>query len=1662
MPATLDTRRIRTSTPAELRDYYNELLKNTTIESITAQLLQAIEIGSIPPLTFAPWLGVSKSPATIRGALRQNKSVLVRKIAIKQLRNALSPSAWKTTWDGIGGTAGLLEIFADLSVLEVREACKAIGRYGKCKEMVEKRRCVTEFFKGLHPDDFPDTSYKTTDRRALSRYYRLIIPMCSEGLIDQAVADGLSGPWKNAREKDLLRYHSNSIQKELLRSLATIQTQPVDQHKLEVLLQQYPSTESMLRGFSASMEFSLTVLRTLGQSEAKVVDDDFFINQLVRPLLKRVIKKRVQWNTLQEIIDLILHYLEAHPSARRKISTEVGDVLHLVAMCWSRKPDLFEKQLRKLCSHIISGTSNIEELRNWGEFLSGIRTSRCYALFRLCYQASTHLDIGNDADLKLAKGPLSQDLLTKLGPEQALLLFTRLRSMKGDEDLVALDTGNSVLNSTASYGGRSGDPELYYMYLLTLNGRHEEAEVLATGYVEDRTKRAASASQPEQRTYYAKSVLYAAIACESLDMLKETLDWTKHFMRDPLVIRELYPQSYHREMIRLLTGIPERLTSPPDLRILRQRVEKGNSILVGMFDTTCAALREPSFSARHWEGVFNLFYAIVQKRVDLTPKLKARLNASDDEMYHCLWEPTIPMLVDVEEKANMDGHEQLFVNGLRGILDCGNGPCYIDLVITEMSTSTFIDKLAQARDELWRRLRTTVYPATATLPEIFPRGLPIQYLTSPWFPNVQDLDRMFPYLASRVQTALFPEPTAALQAVSLDNDSRKYIGYFVDSYQHALQLYIRSSCEKGERRKRAEKTWDYAMNSLSQNRMTREEAARFWQTLKPDCLKEWPPQKFVGAGHASWPVIPESNDPLEPLEWNPFASGRPESVARDLNESTYLDLSTIVLEPIRTNEFLFCNNPTIRDRLRLPSPKVPAYEARKGSIWSASRNMGEGGVLSALLYLDAKYVSTDHLLRTPFPSEAEPRYPPLYLEDEFLSSEDLNPYTAARNIRGHLDAIPPALLAHLAQKLIAALDAADEDASTYTGLHSLAMLIIVRFSESDRPVLATQLAIRTILERPKSSSWHRQLLKPSFLRRLSALDAQACVETFAERIFDTLRAKRLAEETKLGEDGESSNDQPFVKVTTVKLLAQLMQETGLVGKDHAISMLSKLAQNTNHVDVRLNVVKGLLGMLDSSSEHANDVRSVLEPMVPLAGVLYERQPLTEAKWVEIEKSLDLPVLQLGLVHELEGDSPFLSTLINHISNSSCEAYELQPFVDRIIIPTLECLKQQTARWVALFLRKYGVDEAAQKELQIPAVPRDPSVTQLVLSVQDSRLSCLPRTVLEEFVGRITFNIAPPAPIRALNKRLREDSALSSRSEVQVWLRLYGQGIEAVKSLGSFNFISLLKYATDSSDDTRITPRLIQEQFLKLFTVVLWNDKPSYMYVKGFVAREMVSGRNLAEPWWQPHGKSILEAMISHVNSIRTRDWERDSNRTPSVLPDTFPWRLLLLDYPWPELNDKSADRDAKCKLFARQLTSIIDELIGSRVYHNNLSALETYLTTDVVSFPGDQRVSKRVGKLKMHYVKRNPLRDALMDNRILAAVYLGDITQTRLSWVTGAEELRAEVAGYLVKLVGKDIKELNGDMRESLRGLAGFWKGCDNEGVRRLGWEVEGKYFLDG
>ncbi|KAH7091347.1 hypothetical protein FB567DRAFT_518470 [Paraphoma chrysanthemicola] len=1638
MATSLSTHHIRRCKRRELCDYFKTLPYQDRADEVTQQLLQAIERGSITPATFATWLGVSKSVNALVQALRQRFSVIVRKDAVKHLGKSFRSPRWKIVWDGLGGTSGLLNVFSQLSVHEVREACKALGRCGKGSDFLEKRKVITELFLGLQPSEFPKAPFKSTDKRPLAKHYRHLLPSCDEELVARVLSGDLSGRWQSLKDDYWMRYHPELMRREQFRSLRTDPTASIDEKQLGDLVNQYPKGTGVIPGFSASMDFALSILQGLVERDAPHLDDYFVINTLARPLLHRALKKNNVWRNIEEIVTAIMQYLEKHPLAGKEFGTTEGDVLHLVASCWSHRPDVFEGTLRKLCSHPVYGTSKHNELTDWDDFLSGIRPSRRYALLRICFQESTGLDIDDNNDLRKVEGKLSDDLLNRLSAEESLKLVRHMRAVRVDDNVIHVWRANTILNIMSTFGGTHADCDLYETILQNQAGRQEEAIMLAAGRLDARKRQAKSASKPEERTFYAQSALYFAVASGSPALYQETLRWADRFSRDPLVFRELYPQhpqSYPREVIRMLSGVPENYEGSGDMANIRKRVQLCNDILVGMFDTACQALREPSFNVQNWHSTLEIFQLVVKERIKQSKKLRKTLSATDEQVYSVLWDHTIEMLIAVEEKANRDEYERLGANTVLGLLEYTRNT-EVTFDTQEWSTYKFINNLARRRDILWQKLRPTVHPAVLSLPKPLPRGLAIQHLVPSWAPIVPNLEELAPFIASRVRSAVFPEPNEILQSAPLDEESTAAIGVFVDSYHDAIQLFIPKSCDDAERGRRAKKAWSYAMGPLSRDRMSEKEAHRFWNKAFPEAIQNQLDFAVTPTKDRCWPLLPEVDDPAEPRDWNPFASGRPNEQSRSLGSITCLDLSLAV------NNYT-PYEATIQSRLRgLPDPDVPADQVETRKIWNSNRNLGEGGVLSALLYLELKFgAAHGRLLGTPFPSEEDARYPSLYLDPEF-DGEELNHFTAARCIEGHLDLVPPQLLRQSARNMMVALEASKEGDAT--GELELALTLLVRLAESDRPGLAHDLALQTVLGRQTASSWHRKLLKSSWFRRLSAKEAQACFSAFADAVLERIETSSSNETEKEGEDLVQNLDddappkQTFVKVTTIKMLAQLLQGTEFVGEDIAFSVLSKLLQRASHVDVRINAIKGLLSMLETSSKELAE-----EILVVLKSVIAESASLGRALPSDNSGEEDINVKE---------SSPVLSFFIDHYQRSSSNSEHFRTFVSSILLPALEHRTTLTKEWSTRFLKKYGYEG---DDLILPIEPRDAGNILKILRVETDKTCFLPYSLVERHVNYSVFKLAPPDPVTEFNNKLRNDRSLRSKSEVQTWLLTYGEKNDRCDHSSIFNILHLLDNPSKLSDHTGITPKFIHEQFLRLFTTVVQADAPTYSHF-GRIFAALLNGTYLSKPWWPEHGKPIVEAMIEHVDSLRTRQWERDPNRKPAVLPDTFPWRLLLLDFPWPKRDDTDEKRETKCKQFAKALAATIDGMSGG-IYHLKLAQLKTYLALDPISSSADRSVEKKIGHYTIYTERRDVLRDMLILNRILIAIYLGDISTTKLSWITKPDFLKVDVASHLLDAVGEDDWEkiVDKDLRQRVDWRIAQWIRCESEEVRRVGVEVE-------
>ncbi|KAF2732772.1 hypothetical protein EJ04DRAFT_607320 [Polyplosphaeria fusca] len=1618
--AMVDNATLRTSNPFEISQYLRHFTAN--VEATTQQLLQSIGSGSLMPGVFAIWLGVSRASLAIRAAVKQKSSVEVRMFGIRRLRKQLRSAQWRATWDDLGGVAGFLDIFADLSVREVGKLCKAITDSTRGHDCKEKRKLYTALMAALSPSLAPDAPRMTVDERPLGEQYKKLVPACTPELIHSTVKDTTDVKRRGRPPRHMiLRYHVDTLQALVLKAAGNDDS--IRPWLLDLTSGRYPSTKGSRAGFSASMDFSYDLLQKIVGDDVQLLPHDEFIPMLIEPLLGRAIRKRCQWTVIQDIIHLTTQYLERYPEATDPIETAFissTNIVGLTSWCWSRRPDLFEDLVAAMIRLAFERVEDVEPA-DFEDLTSLVPRDRRYSLLQLCLKHTKGFDIDIETDLKGKSGKLPARILTSLDPHKALDLFTRWRRASGESDLIVPGYPSSVLSLAASPNAEDGNVDINYIYLLQSAGHVTEALTLATEYARISKQKTTSSQDPKQRAFFARSTVFYAVASGSLELYEDVLLWARRFVRDPSTAPHLF--QYHlAEAKELLVAIPYR---PVGLRALtnvqiKDRVSQANRILLALFETACLALREPSFNVNYWRGTLDLFADVVEERRKKARRLQGVLHLNDEEVYAVVWDDTLKLLLELEEEAIKIGHESLHMNGLLGVLVGVWGNSQIMLKDELPSTYRFVDDIAKARDDLWRRFRPSVFPATATLPPPYPRGLPIQALTGRYLIQSPQLEAVAPYLAYRAKLVVFLPPNDAFASYPNDEETKRSIGHFVDDYKYALRLLIPDDLDGRERKRRVDEAWAYATGELSNIRMGAEEADRYWTFAdSQECIACWPrPQEKYSAADR-WPMLPITDDPTTAKEWNPIPEMKKDVNWKELETFAYIDLSISMESQTATRKL------TVTSNLKPPTPGIPGRTFTKDEIWGTSLDeaakkdpkIREGQICSALHYLDTKSKSPKRSLTSAFPSIEDVRYPSLYLDEKFLSSPDLQYSSALETLRTHIRDIPVSLLLNLSKS---AIDGLQEAQDPNTSMETMALSLTHLLTKSDNPALGSQLIIRTIMGRPSASSWHRMLLSSGYLVRLPASDAKACIGAFSSAIIKSLQQQEQAIHARsvVGSElhtNEDNSTQPFVKITTIKFLAQLLKNAEFVSIDFALDILVDLSQSAKQIDVQKAILDSLLSFLRSCASHqVTKILKALERFIPIVGSLNERKLLTEEVWRKAERANIPPELEIG------AEAPMIDSLLLFVQPNDESLDFLPLYLDQIILPVTAHLQSQLSRWLKIFLRSQGISGENLEDLEIPVPPSNDAVWEHALTRFASNL---PSSVLNEYHAYTSFCISPSEPIALLRRKLEDDLALRSKPSIAFFLSRYGQDAGVKIQRKSNRVFKELLDIESKVEEGGITVEQVQQIILKQFTTLLHTDGATSNYKNTLqliyhLTPPFTSPTQDSIERWVKNRKPVAEAMIAYTESLRTRDWQRDLDRKPVVLLDTYAMRLWLLKYPCLHLADSAEEN---CRAFAEQVAKLTDQLAGT-IYHKKLQAI------------------------------KECLRWVHDEDRLLVALHLGDISKTKLSWLTMQDQLRIEISAHILRNATSENEGLWVRIQEMLSS----WKRCESEEVRRMGIEVKG------
>lgn len=1646
MPGILNNATLRGLSFTDLALHLRDAAQQHSAKAISVHLLSAIEQQAIVPLVFQIFLtAVEISP--LIGALTQEHSKHVRYIAIREFGRRFRSARWHLAWQEVGGTPGLLTLLAQMSVIEVKHFCKAIGHCSRQTEIGkgERQERVQELLQSLLPGVYPDILYKTTDERPLHRRYAQLIPACSSQFVDSLLCKDSHLLQDSLPTKSILKHHPETLRRLALDTIVcksplngSAANRFLEQY-LPSLLQSVPTLPGTEPGFSASMSFSTTVLQQL-VSQEMVICLRNLSGELLNPLLRRLRVHKVDQHRVRNVLEHAVQYYERHrDTAKRELSLDRAGVIFDVATYWSEAPAIFETQLVRLVetcrpadplelyrpfSNLFSGSV---EYRSRVCILGAVKSSAKYDLFRLLCRHFLRHDIESDRALQDTQIRIWPSyVFLEVDQKHGLALLQRLICARPDGDFLERDDGISILSQAPTPDRSHGDPRL----LLTILQR-DTADGLtnAQSTVEELKLKAATSRDHDDRAFFAKSTVLYAIASGSLEIYHTVVLWLRRFLGDFKVVKTVNAMAAcnTKEGILLLSGIPDRLDGI-GTQDIREYILRSNTILMDILESAVMSLRQPSFLSADWTYPLALIRHVVMIRVSQAGKLKRCHKLSEDDLFGVVWAPTLEMLVAAEKVGIVSEHAGLSFGSPNGPLTFAWTGGKQKVKPGLPSTYRFLDHMAKTRDELWRRHRPTQYPAVAALQPPFPQGLPIQCLTGQPYDLASDAAASHtPFLAERAKNVVMIDRDLALGKAPVEEEMRTAIGRFVDHFDTALALYVLQQPEGKEREAAISRASSHALNELSRGRLSGDEAQLFWRRVFKETLRSnlnIPPLTDPRSLEPS-PIIPTDTEPLKPTEWNPDGLATQAIESRRL-EPTAIDC--LLYAPVNIGG---------RSQQTLVVPDSKTVGASSPSMWDWGRlakpqkvpiPIREAMIIAALLFESSKIGSLSRLLASPFPSNDDVRYPTMFLDEDFLQASDKKHAQPTNMLLHFLTLVPPTLLHDLTN---AALDKlwgstpTDKDIANKT---TRAYQLLKALCGSDRPQLAIDLVLRSILERPEDSSWHRQLLGKSLVRNLSNNQTQALLSSFALSICEKLASQNRTQERKSKDSDKTTK--PLVKVTTVKFLAQFLDDADFVSPGFSVDILSMLFDKATHIDIRTAVVDSVIGRLaqcgDSSGHLITRLLSALEATVPIIGSLNERNPPQESHWTEAEQKRKLP----KVYSDGRGEClpPILNTIANALMYRRISSTEHRRFlIDRVLIPGINRSKSENARWVSLFLSKH-----AKQQKQPPSFPVKPEV---LAQIVECCYNELPSSALDLYHQYFLTITAPTNEIAAFTTKIKDSVSLRDSNEGKHWLSLFTR-----KQDFSYNVLPRLitfpwkpSQLPENGTELAHVQDLVFEQATTLLHVhdvnfTHWTD---YLAVLEPPTHYQHQDNKNA---WVENCKPVLSRIITHIESIRTPEWQRDPNRHPAILPDTFWTKLWLLPYPHLPLSIQASGSDSE--LFAREILAALREIVELGIAnYEKFRQLKTAL--------------KRCEPEKKVEVALCIDRGAEHEHDSSDHGDLGDYP------------LRIELADTLLESV-KTSRETDQQIYEHAKGLIERWKGNSDEGVRMRGWRLGEKLGTEG
>ncbi|KAJ5764848.1 hypothetical protein N7520_004407 [Penicillium odoratum] len=1293
--------------PTALAEHLQTILakdpSRENLNSINSHILHQTHIGAIPSFVYLVWLFIAYRhlPHLVSLALRDQISAGVRKAGIKVVRHIFqNPLRRVYGWDQLGGVQGIKAILDGLSLAEVRFFVKAIS---KGSQNSDKNVPATNF------DELANLIQESDNwtSRSLRRHLAPLFARCSSTKVTELLRSGILISHKFGRYVNRSQQHMDLLRQMAIGKVET----PLHVHRYileiwgEMLVQSkkpYVPIHATKydANISSGLKFGMDLLSNFKASKSDPWSSNTLIRQWTQRIIKLAISQRLPFDSLLLIIVSSLEMWRDGDSSLWPLQYLPQEFIRFWSMARFGKlgPDgpfgttmkeaekLFSSRLEpanqaalELClvEQVLhdnnqrpsalpfssSYTARLDGLLS-NKLLSYVHIDGRFEFLQLLCKHSPYLNFDltvwppSEEERKLV--PVwKYNVLSILPKHGAKALFQRSLEIHKCNTFLS----EEVLESNPCGLDWEQQCRLWATWE-SLNSKRSESFSVTLKAFDEMKQRATRERDSKGRLRWARAAIQLAAKTNSVAIFGDSVEWSKRFLRD------------HAAGDILSCGAKERAMKLTSESELQDEVQMAHLVLKGLLETLLLLLREPW--ARNMRSMTmlipSMFSTVIRQRMDAVRSYALDGLATESILGKILLDSLLSVIIDYETKGNREDQAAFSWSGPKGLIRniaCPDNPSKVEL--------SFIDRLAKARDDLWRGLRAQINPDIFLLEPGWPRGLPIQDLVpdEAWLCHALQRTEETTFLSSRISDLLFSPQEIILAPVRED---AKIIGSFVDDLGFAIRA-IALHEEQADRMKWITLVWDHYSSvlrghplqlELLQEGLIGQLKNALWK--EEDGLDELINIILAPIPPAPLPLISKVPTGSETTEWDPHEDFQDtlEASVPSLQEQRPREIPCIVLNSrMRSTTKLV-------DGLLLVRTKVIKPEQRPDvvAIWTKENSFDncEAIILSALLFLDT-LVPHSRLLQTGFPDSEGFRYGPTYLADEFiirLTKAGVGNFEerALRALKRNSGYVPAQILRDLIRSLLDTMKASPS-ASNYPTLLNCTLQLMDVLLNSDEPHLVVEVALKMWQDFPDDSSSHRKLSLVKIGRFLTPGQASKLIETLVSYADGTIQRQP---------ELNGSSKKPFIKVTTLKMFTRGLAEADFIAPSTRVYHLERMFDTRSHIDVRVQVVESLLKMVNL--DNSVQLFKALSTAAMFAAGSSERDIVTDQDWRTAEAGGPLPPV-------LDSQRPILDILVSR-AKKEIPSQLHSDYCQKVVLPLVTESIGLHSRWMTLLLARLGL------------------------------------------------------------------------------------------------------------------------------------------------------------------------------------------------------------------------------------------------------------------------------------------------------------------------------------------------------------------------------------